>query len=128
MRRGRVTLSSAFIALAAATSVTLTGCTDPESEVQTYCGDVEQNVLPEDRCDGDDDPSSAGFIYIGHYFHTVDNEERRYRVGERLPRAGRVTSMSSLDTTSRTSLGLPSRGGFGSNGATIALKGGSGGG
>lgn len=138
MRRTKqITLSGTFLAMAAMSSVGLTGCSDSE-EQQAYCGDENGTVVEDTKCDDDvdavsssDDDDNDGHDYSRTHTHALNYiylvpSNTHYRIGQTIPKpkSGWTRAVAS-NPAQRTSLGLPGRGGFGGNGAR--LSGGTGG-
>lgn len=111
-RSSKVTLSTAFLALAATVGAgTLAGC---GSDSDTYCGDDQGYVLPAEECEDDD---GAGFIYMGSYGGS------RYKVGDKLPAVTGGQRVRANDSAGRSRIGIPARGGFGGNGGRVSSGG-----
>ncbi|GAA3750319.1 hypothetical protein [Micromonospora maritima] len=109
-RSSKVALSATFLALAAAVGTTIAGCSSTQDTA--YCGDEQRTILPAEECEDDD---GGAFIYVGSYGGST------YRTGDRLPSGGQKVAAG--NSSGRSNLGLPARGGFGGNGAKVSSGG-----
>lgn len=90
---------------------------------RTYCTDVNNVVVPDDRCDN---TSSAHGYGRGYYVHR-GRYPSNVRVGSTLPPTGGATKADASSSSSRSKAGISSSGrvtngksgGFGSKGSSV---------
>jgi len=108
MRSAKVALSTGFITLAASVAAAC-GMNDET----LYCGDEHRYVVEEENCENDDDGHNGTyFIYHGRWPSDV-------KPGKQLPSNGLSGRVKATDSSARTNLGIPARGGFGGNGSAL---------
>lgn len=120
MKRSKsVVLGPAFLALAAAVASGCGGGDDDPDRLYRYCADEQRRVVDEDYCEPPvyDDTNTV----YPYFIHTMTSGG--YREGQALPVQKQHGVARATSPSQRAAIGVPARGGFGGNGATMAVAG-----